>query len=95
MSDTFSTGEQASKLDVAKNSILTLLNKLNERDRFGLVLFDTVLFFNRSVNLQRTEVLCPLSDWKSIDIAKLKENLMKVKTRGGTDIGIGKNHFPQ
>lgn len=44
MGDRFNSTEESSKLDVAKNSILTLLTKLNERDRFGLILFDTVIF---------------------------------------------------
>ena len=36
------TGEQQSKLEVAKQSLLTLLARLTPKDRFGLVIFDTV-----------------------------------------------------
>ena len=43
MGSSFSgTGEQLSKLEVAKQSILSLLARLTPKDRFALVIFDTV-----------------------------------------------------
>lgn len=38
----FGYGDSQSKLEVAKQSILALLKRLNEKDSFSLILFDDV-----------------------------------------------------
>lgn len=79
MRNTFSgTGETKSKLEIAKESILTLLSKLKQTDSFSLLSFD-----------DNVDVLQPLSKWDPKTSGPLKEKLAQLQVRGGTDIAKG------
>jgi Ca-activated chloride channel family protein len=72
--------EKKSKLEVAKDSLLLLLSRLTEKDRFGLVLFDTSAY-----------VVQPLELLSKIDVNKLKKEIMELETKGGTTLTAGIN----
>jgi Ca-activated chloride channel family protein len=72
------TDEKKSKLEVAKESLLALLGRLTEKDQFGLVVFD-----------DKARVVQPMKPWSSIEVAKLKEQIIQIKTIGGTSLSAG------
>ena len=71
--------DPASKLQVAKQCLLTLIGQLKETDYFGLILFD-----DRATTLQ------PLESVQKINMPDLKEKIQKIATRGGTNMVTGK-----
>jgi uncharacterized protein YegL len=70
--------DNRSKLEIAIDSVRSILPKLNERDRVAIILFN---------NDQR--VLCPLSHCNASHITKIKSSLNTVSTSGGTSLGKG------
>jgi len=62
-----------SKLQVAKESILFLLEQLKGEDAFGLITFDTSY-----------QVIQPLTQWKNTDIQQLKTSIQNIQIGGGT-----------
>eukprot|EP01083_Nonionella_stella_P010830 30770_1 len=80
MSMQFSSGSGSkTKMTIANECLINLLDHLNPLDRFSLVLFDT-----------KADVFEPLTMVKNIDVNKLKERIRnEVRTRGGTDLECG------
>jgi len=78
MNSGFGNGDKQSKLEVAKQSILALLERLNDKDSFSLILFD-----------DQAKVTQELKPWKDINSGELKSKIMNTKTRGGTNIEKG------
>ncbi len=81
MADTFHATELGSndkKLQVAKESLLTLLSQLRDDDAFGLVLFNT-----------KATILQPLTQWSEINSALLKIAIGRLRAGGGTDLTEG------
>jgi len=69
-----------SKLEVAKESILTLLNHLNENDVFSLICFDDHAYVTHAPQL-----------WKDTDQTLLKNEILAIGTKGGTSLTAGIN----
>jgi len=70
--------ETKSKINVAKEALLTLISRLKPTDRFGLVLFDT-----------QAEVAQKLEVVQKINMGSLKVSIMDLKERGGTSLSAG------
>ena len=66
------------KLDISINVINNLLNKLNENDRFGMVLFNDDGFIG--INLKLI---------KNLNINEIKNKIEKLKQCGGTNFNNG------
>lgn len=66
------------KMEIADQSVVALLNHLNEDDRFGLVIFSDDAFL--------VDPLTPLSDK---DPERLKEQILGIKEYGGTYMEAG------
>ncbi|CAM4916314.1 unnamed protein product [Rotaria socialis] len=75
MSDRFEGEPGKTKLQIAQQSLLTLLKQLGPDDALGIVLF------NHSAT-----VLQPIERISSIDKKKLEENILKLRASGGTTI---------
>lgn len=85
-------GENTSKIEVAKTSLLALLDRLSPDDRyivhtsrnstnflsFGLFSFET-----------RPHMIQPLKKMKDIEMVGLKDNIMKLRATGGTEFDPG------
>eukprot|EP01083_Nonionella_stella_P028650 78916_1 len=69
--------ERKCVMDVAKQSVLSLLEQLNEEDRFGLTVFN-----------HECTVYQPLTAVKDMDMDKLKAGILKIKASGGTDMEL-------
>eukprot|EP01083_Nonionella_stella_P188265 693536_1 len=64
-----------SKMDIANQSVITLLSQLNAEDRFGLVVFNDT-----------SQVQQRLDCTKDIDMNALKANVLNIKPGGGTNM---------
>ena len=67
-----------SKMKVAEESINILINQLKPYDSFGVVLFDDMAYEAKPLNL--------VSD---TDIEKIKEHILEIEDRGGTNFEAG------
>lgn len=85
----FGYGDNQTKLEVAKQSILALLEQLKERDSFSLILFDTVTHLAFNTYLQQAEVTQALVPVKELNLSELKEKILQMTPRGGTDLEKG------
>jgi len=63
------------KIQVAQDSLLTLLRQLRPEDSFGLVIFNSA-----------PTLIQELKPWKDIDQVDLEKQIMKLRAGGGTDI---------
>jgi uncharacterized protein YegL len=75
MSDRFEGEPGKTKLQIAQQSLLTLLKQLGPDDALGIVLF------NHSAN-----VLQPIEKLSSINKTKLEQDILKLHASGGTNI---------
>jgi len=73
-----SDNEGLSKMEVAKKSIVGLLDHLETDDRFGMVLFDST-----------AELAKPLRDVESTDMDSIRKHIMELQPRGGTNMAAG------
>lgn len=83
MSSPFTSGEDRNKpkLEVAKETLIALLSHLNKEDNFGIVLFD-----------DQASVLHPLQPFPDGEkLERLKQTVMKVQTKGCTNMEAGYN----
>ncbi|UJR33086.1 hypothetical protein I4U23_020545 [Adineta vaga] len=75
MSDRFEGEPGKTKLQVAQQSLLTLLKQLTPDDALGIVLFN-----------HAATVLQPIEKLSSIDKKQLEEKILKLRSTGGTNI---------
>eukprot|EP01125_Pyxidicula_operculata_P016820 TRINITY_DN582_c0_g1_i2.p1 TRINITY_DN582_c0_g1~~TRINITY_DN582_c0_g1_i2.p1 ORF type:complete len:675 (-),score=160.07 TRINITY_DN582_c0_g1_i2:58-2082(-) len=78
MGSNYSIESKKCKLNVAKESIVSILDFLRPDDRIGIVLFD-----------DKHQVLQELKLWKDVDRNELKKKIMEVRTHGGTSMTEG------
>lgn len=71
---------QKTKIQLATESIVTLIDHLNNNDNLGVVLFNN-----------GAHVAKPLESMESTDLSRLKSNILEIRADGGTnmDSGIG------
>lgn len=67
-----------SKMKVASEAVVGLLDHLNEDDRFGMVLFDNTDYLGK-----------PLRKTAKTDIAAIKDHILEIRARGGTNFEAG------
>jgi len=67
-----------SKLDVASESIVALLDHLNSDDSFGMVLFDNDAYLAK-----------PLNEIGDTDMNSIKNHILELTPRGGTNFDAG------
>ncbi len=67
-----------SKMEIASKSVVSLLDHLNEDDRFGMVLFDNDAYLANSLSL--------VGD---TDMNAIKGHILELQARGGTNMGAG------
>ena len=67
-----------SPLQAAKRGLLALIDRLDERDSFGLVVFD-----------HEAEVAVPAATIKELGRDRIRESIAKIETRGSTDMSSG------
>ena len=70
--------EHKSKMKIANESLNLLIDELNDDDRLGIVLFDDQAYLAKPVNLVG-----------ETDIGKLKEHILEIEDRGGTNFEAG------
>ncbi|CAF1404162.1 unnamed protein product [Adineta ricciae] len=75
MGDRFEGEPGKTKLQIAQQSLLTLLKQLSPNDSLGIVLFNGT-----------PRVLHPMEKFSSIDQEKLKEEILSLRAGGGTEI---------
>ncbi|CAF0893142.1 unnamed protein product [Adineta ricciae] len=75
MSDRFEGEPGKTKLQIAQQSLLTLLKQLGPNDALGIVLFNSV-----------ATVLQPIEKISSMDKKQLEEKILKLRANGGTAI---------
>ncbi|CAF3950342.1 unnamed protein product, partial [Rotaria sp. Silwood2] len=75
MSDKFEGEPGKTKLQIAQQSLLTLLKQLSPDDALGIVLFN-----------HAATVLQPMERMSSISRTQLEENILKLRANGGTNI---------
>ncbi|CAF1013155.1 unnamed protein product [Rotaria sp. Silwood1] len=75
MSDKFEGEPGKTKLQIAQQSLLTLLKQLSPDDAFGIVLFN-----------HAATILQPMERMSSINRKQLEENILKLRANGGTNI---------
>eukprot|EP00029_Vermamoeba_vermiformis_P008668 TRINITY_DN4121_c0_g1_i1.p1 TRINITY_DN4121_c0_g1~~TRINITY_DN4121_c0_g1_i1.p1 ORF type:complete len:677 (-),score=215.31 TRINITY_DN4121_c0_g1_i1:73-2004(-) len=75
MGSPFQGETNKSKLDVAKESIITLLCQLQQDDSLGLMIFD-----------DKTHVIHPMQRWGDIDRPALERSIKNLRIGGGTYI---------
>lgn len=68
----------ASKMEVASKSVVALLEKLGDDDRFGMVLFDNSAYLAN-----------PLTRVGEMDMDKLRDHILELSPRGGTRMEAG------
>jgi len=78
MDSRFRPEETKSKLDVAKDCVMTLIDNLSPTDSFGLVTFDTRAFVIQELKLM-----------SELNIADIKAQISQLDTKGGTDMEVG------
>lgn len=79
-SKTTKSGKRSIKLDVAKESLFSLLSQLRESDSFGLVVFHST-----------PSVIQPLQKIKMTDVNVLKKKISSLRPMGGTTISSAIN----
>ncbi len=67
-----------SKMDVANESIVAMLDHLNPDDRFGMVLFESEAFLGK-----------PISRVGGTNMAAIKQHILEVTEQGGTNMAAG------
>jgi Ca-activated chloride channel family protein len=67
-----------SKMEIANETLTNLVDRLNPDDYFGIVLFDN--------NIQ---TFLPVTKVSDLDLKDLKNRILKIKERGGTDMSAG------
>ena len=67
-----------SKMEIASESVVALLNHLNEDDRFGMVLFDNTDYLAK-----------PLNKVGETDMNAIKGHILELTPRGGTNFEAG------
>ncbi|MGA1841535.1 MAG: vWA domain-containing protein [bacterium] len=70
--------EGKTKIQIATEAVVALIDHLNLDDRFGLVTFDTV-----------ADVYVPLQSVGQMDIQQIKNDVMEIFDRGGTALSEG------
>ena len=70
--------DKKSKMQIANESVNILLDKLNDDDRFGMVLFESEAYLGK-----------PLSLVKNTDMEKIKKHILDIKDVGGTNFEAG------
>eukprot|EP01084_Bolivina_argentea_P298818 514996_1 len=68
------------QMTIANNSVIALLKHLTDKDRFGLVTFDT-----------SATIIQKLQFMNEINLIELKQNIISIKADGGTDFECGYN----
>jgi len=66
-----------SKLEVAKESLYSILDQLKPNDWFGLIKFD-----------DEPTVIHQLCEWKGTDVVQLKTKISELRTSGGTALTV-------
>lgn len=67
-----------SKMELANEAVNLMIDELNDDDRFGMVLFDNGAYLGK-----------PLSLIKDTDIEAIKEHILEIEPRGGTNFEAG------
>lgn len=70
--------DNRSKMKIANESLNMLIDKLNSDDKLGIVLFDNEAYLAKPVNLVG-----------ETDLDKLKEHILEISPRGGTNFEAG------
>jgi len=70
--------DKRSKMEIANESVNTLIDQLNPDDRLGIVLFDDSAYLAKKMNL--------ISE---TNVDAIKEHVLKVEARGGTNFEAG------
>ena len=65
------------KMEVAKQSLISLLKHLNDDDRLGIITFNS-----------QAQIIQKMEYVKDIDINQLKQNISKINAGGGTDMEV-------
>ncbi|MCK5040470.1 MAG: VWA domain-containing protein [Candidatus Aenigmarchaeota archaeon] len=66
------------KMQIASEAVVGLMDHLNDDDRFGMVLFDS-----------SAELAKPLSLVGETDMQKIKDHILEIHSRGGTQMSAG------
>jgi len=74
--DTEESGK--SKMEIANNSVVALLDHLEDDDKFGMVLFDDYSYLAK-----------PLTEVGSVDMDKIKDHILDIEDQGGTNMEAG------
>ncbi len=69
---------ETSKMEVANEAVVGLLNHLNDDDRFGMVLFDNQSYIGK-----------PISDVADTDMDKIAGHILEIVPMGGTHMESG------
>lgn len=67
-----------SKMEIANNSVVALLDHLNDDDKFGMVLFDDYSYLAK-----------PLTEVGGVDMDKIKDHILDIQDQGGTNMESG------
>ncbi|MDR2641011.1 MAG: VWA domain-containing protein [Candidatus Peribacteria bacterium] len=65
-------------MEIANETLTNLVDRLNPDDYLGIVLFD-----------DRVQTFLPVTKVSDLDLKDLKNNILKIKERGGTDMSLG------
>lgn len=68
----------ASKMEVATNAVVTMLDHLHPDDRFGMVVFDDQAYVGK-----------PLRLVEETDVDSIKDHILELQPRGGTNMESG------
>ena len=71
-------GENKTKMQIANESVNILIDRLNNDDRFGMVLFDDAGYLAKPMNLV-----------SETDIEAIKGHVLEIQARGGTNFEAG------
>lgn len=69
---------QKTKMQIASEAVVGLMDHLNDDDRFGMVLFDS-----------SAELAKPLDLVGETDMQKIKDHILEIHSRGGTQMSAG------
>ncbi len=69
---------QKSKMEIANEAVVALLDNLNHYDRFGMVIFESQAYLAK-----------PLRLVGETDMEKVKDHILEIKSRGGTQMSAG------
>ena len=69
---------EKTKMQIANESVNVLLDQLNDDDRFGMVLFDDTSYLGK-----------PISLIKNTDVNSIKNHILDIKAKGGTNFEAG------